>query len=160
MTAIPIMFVALGMVGLVGLVYQSSEPGAASLPDRRVLDSHMRAQLAGDWAAAAAFMAEDAVSMPANQPALEGRAAWLAWVESYDFEVIELSYEAVEIDGRADLAYLRGRYSGAYSAEGSAEPIRVTGKFLWVLRKQPDGEWLVTVAAGNSDGAPVETSEE
>ena len=39
------------------------------------------AGIAGDWDAFAAMFAEDLVMMPPNMPALEGRAAWLEWVD-------------------------------------------------------------------------------
>jgi ketosteroid isomerase-like protein len=130
-----------------------------ALPDqdilaiRQLFESHMQAQLAGDWAAAAAVIAEDAIAMPANQPLMQGRQAWLEWMEAARFEVVDLQTELLEIDGREDLGYLRGRYSATLKADQAPEPVAAIGKFLWILRKQANGSWLVCVTIGNSDAA-------
>jgi ketosteroid isomerase-like protein len=101
--------------------------------------------------AVAEIMTEDVVSMPAGQPLLEGRDAWLAWVESQDFSVAELTAEAVEIDGRDGFAYLRVTYSEAFTVAGVAEAVEEVGKCVWVLRRQANGSWLVSTWICNSD---------
>ena len=56
-----------------------------------------------------------------------------------------------EIDGRGDLAYVRGTYAMTIMPEGAPEPIREIGKYVVILQKQPDGSWLVVVDIWNSD---------
>ncbi len=138
-----------------------TEPSTDALPDKDIaaiqstLQSLVRAQLAGDWDAAARFCTEDHVAMPPFRPALEGRAAWLEWVGSFDMSFADMRAEALAIDGRGDLAFLRGRYSEAFTPQGGSETVQRTGKFLWILRKQPDGSWLVALAIGNPDQPPA-----
>ncbi len=153
-------------LGLAGSACQppAQETGGLSEKDvvaiRNVLDSIIEADLAGDWAAAAAFATEDFVYMGANQPIIEGKAGWQTHVESYNVSFIDLSVTQVEIDGRDDLAYLRGAYSQTFTLGDSTEPTEDIGKFLWILRKQPDGSWLLALSISNSDlPLPGESSE-
>jgi len=139
------------------------EPAALSADDvaaiNGVIDAVIEADLAGDWAAVAENFVEDLVYMPPNLPAVEGRAAWLEWVQSLDFKIIELAVDVHEIDGRGDLAFVRGKYAETL-AEGDAEPMELDGKWIWILRKQADGSWKVAVGISNSNTAPAEEGPE
>jgi uncharacterized protein (TIGR02246 family) len=110
-----------------------------------------QAALAGDWGAVVAVMTEDGVWMPPNSPAIQGRATMKEWVESLGITMTEHTIELVEIDGYGDLAYARGTYAEAYTMGGLAEPTEDVGKNLAILRRQPDGSWLITVWIWNSD---------
>lgn len=112
--------------------------------------------LAKDWAGFAAAFTEDAVRMPPNQPLHVGRAAIEAWSATNwgPITTTELIQTAEEIDGRGDLAYARGSYSATVVVPGVPEPISDAGKFLVILRKQPDGSWLASTAIFNSDAPP------
>ncbi len=114
---------------------------------------------AGDWDAMPALLAEDLVLMPPNLPAED----WASWVEraiSMNLNVIDMRSTVQEIDGRDGLAYLRANYSLTYTLGGNPEPMQEVGKHVAILRKQPDGSWLVTVWIWNSDlPLPEEGSE-
>jgi ketosteroid isomerase-like protein len=114
-------------------------------------NSWAEAELAGNWNGVGAVMAEDVVLMPPGMPTMTGRAAFLEWAESQDMSFSEVTATAVEIEGQDGLAYLRGTYSQTYTVGGVPEPISMTGKHLAILRKQPDGSWLVTVWIWNLD---------
>ncbi len=72
-----------------------------------------------------------------------------AWLEP--FPPIEYEGTVVEIDGRGDLAFVRGNYSETYTVEGAPEPIHHAGKYVKIWRRQPDGSWLIAVEIWNSD---------
>jgi uncharacterized protein (TIGR02246 family) len=110
---------------------------------RGVVDALREADLAGDWEAVVALYAEDAVFMMPDQPEF-GRAAWRAGLDEAQMTFHEVTFEVAEIDGRADLAFLRGTYSATVSV-GEAEPEEVVGKIVWILKKQPDGSWLIAL---------------
>lgn len=140
------------------------QPGAREagpLPDtdvaaiQGVVDALMEADLAGDWDAVASLFADDAVFMMPDQPALEGRAAWRAMVERIQPTIHAVTVNVADIEGRGDLAYIRGTYSETLSF-GENEPVDLEGKFIWILEKQDDGSWLVTVGISNSNRPPVE----
>ncbi len=109
----------------------------------------VQAYLAGDWTAVVAVLTEDAVWMPPNEPAREGRADIQEWLSPHtvtDFEVA-----ALETEGRSGFAYTRGRFSITFTAEGMAESVSDTGKYVEIWRKEPDGSWLIDQVIWNSD---------
>ena len=110
-----------------------------------------RAVLAGDWGAVVAVMTEDGSWMPPNSPAIQGRAALKAWVEAFDLTMTEHKLELFEVGGHGDVAYARGTYAETFTLGGVTEPIADVGKNLAVLRRQPDGTWLIAVWIWNSD---------
>jgi ketosteroid isomerase-like protein len=40
---------------------------------------------------------------------------------------------------------------------GGNEPVDLEGKYVWILKKQADGSWLVTVGISNSNQPPADT---
>jgi len=122
------------------------------LGERQIVE----ALLAEDFAAFAALFTEDGLRMPPNEPLHQGREVIEAWATSNwgPLTTTEFTQEAVEIDGRGDLAYARGTYSATVEVPGLPEPITEVGKMLAILRKQPDGSWLVSHAIYNADAPP------
>jgi ketosteroid isomerase-like protein len=143
--------------GLIGLSCQPqvqevgplSETDVASL--RGTIDPYVQAMLANDWVAVAAFYSEDAVRMPPNQIMQQGRAAIQADLESSLGTVSDFGLKIAEIDGRDDIAYVRGSYKINVSMEGMTEPVSDNGKWLNISRKQPDGSWPIAISIWNSD---------
>ena len=133
--------------------------GAASLSDADIAaieegsEAFVAATNANDWGGVAALYTEDAVMMPPNGPAVEGQAAIEAFFAAYPpFSGFTLN--PVEIDGRGDLAFVRGTYSMTLEIEGM-EPTPDTGKYIEIRRRQTDGSWLITADIFNSD-TPLE----
>jgi ketosteroid isomerase-like protein len=135
------------------------QPGAAPLSDEDVAalndlrDTYVQAVLAGDADAAAAMYADNAIVMPADAPAIEGRAAIRAY-EAEEAAPQDFTLTSVEIDGRGGLAYDRGTWSWTGVVVDTAEAVTLTGKYVSISRKQADGSWLVTVDIWNAD-API-----
>ena len=107
--------------------------------------------LAGDWDAVGAIFAEDALVMSPNMPSYQGRAALLEFVESAQLAITRHSIEFPEVDGYGDIAYARGTYDEAFTMGGVEELVEDVGKILAILRKQPDGSWLIARWITNSD---------
>ena len=105
--------------------------------------------LAGDWTAVVAMLTEDAVWMPPNQPAREGRADIQEWLSPQTVTDFELT--ALETGGRGGFAYTRGSFSITFTAEGMAGSVSDTGKYVEIWQKGPDGSWLVDQVIWNSD---------
>ncbi len=139
---------------------------AGALPDEDVAairarqDAFVEAVRANDWAAASEIYAEDFVLMIPEAPVMQGRETWREWAMSFNATVTEYNIEIDEIDGRGDLAFVRGRFSERLSFEDMPEPISGAGKFLSIWRKGADGSWLITLEAWNSDGPPAEAGAE
>jgi ketosteroid isomerase-like protein len=100
--------------------------------------------------AMAALYTENAVLMPPNQGAVEGRAAIRAFFGGFP-ALPDFTGTPVDIDGRGDLAYVRGTYSLTVPVMGGRPAQSDHGKFVEIRRRQPDGKWLVSVDIFNSD---------
>ncbi|UCF18766.1 MAG: SgcJ/EcaC family oxidoreductase [Gemmatimonadota bacterium] len=116
-------------------------------------EGYVQAALAGDAAAVSAFFSEDALRMPPDQPAVEGRAAIQAWHEAVVGAGTYSQFTAtpVQIEGRGDLAFVRGTFSITWTPQGAPEPIQITGKYVEIRRKQADGSWLIAADIWNWD---------
>jgi ketosteroid isomerase-like protein len=80
-----------------------------------------------------------------TSPLVEGLEAikGVDWVRA-----IEHENSIVQIDGQGDLAFARGTLSLLLDYEGA---VKEENKFLYILRKQPDGSWLWAIWINNSD---------
>jgi len=114
------------------------------------IEAYMQAVRSEDSAATAALYTENAVLMPPNESMIQGRAAIQTWEEAGPITT-EFNLTVEEIDGRGDLAFVRGTYSITVVLEGAPEPIQDTGKYVEIRRKQPDSSWLIAVDIFNSD---------
>jgi len=132
---------------------QPSGPAALSEEDVAAIESTSEAFLKGvrarDWAAVAATYTDDAVLMPPNGPAVEGRANIQTFFESFP-PTSEFNLSSVETTGRGDLAYVRGTYKMTIALEGQ-DPIADSGKYLEIRGKQADGSWLIARDMFSSD---------
>jgi ketosteroid isomerase-like protein len=134
----------------------AEEVGVKALSDEDVAaiktahDAYGQTMISKDWAALIAMHTEDAVIMPPNMPLIQGREAIQAWNEASP-PITAFNLTCVEIDGRGDLAYVRGVYTLTMELKGAPQPIQDTGKFLDILQKQEDGSWLIAVDIFNSD---------
>ena len=139
------------VLALAGTACQPPAQEAAGLSEedvaarRAVFDENEQAGLAGDWESFFSHFTEDAVIMWPNMPAVEGLEAFKGgnWVRAIEWET-----SIVQIDGQGDLAFVRGTSSLLLDYEGA---VKEETKFLFILRKQPDGSWLFAIWIENSD---------
>jgi uncharacterized protein (TIGR02246 family) len=128
-------------------------PAALSAGDKAAIEAAdqawQEAVRSGDWAGAAALYAENAVFMPPNEPAVEGRGNIQVWFEALP-PVTAVEIKTAEIDGLGDLAFTRGTYSMTMSPEGMSS-ITDSGKYVGIFRKQADGSWLYSRDIFNSN---------
>ena len=98
-----------------------------------------------------AFYAPDAVLMPPNHAAVEGRANIQAFLQGLvDSGLSSIKLETTTTASAGDLAYGRGRYTMAMSPPGGA-PVEDVGKYVVVYRRQPSGAWRAVSDIFNSD---------
>jgi uncharacterized protein (TIGR02246 family) len=110
----------------------------------------------GDAAAIAAVYTTDASLLPPNLPLRRGRTAIKAfWAGLLDAYTLTFEIAPDVIEGRGDLAYNMGHYRfTAVPKEKNAAGFADEGKFVEILKKQPDGSWKYAVDIYNSDLAP------
>ncbi len=137
----------------------SSPSASAALSDTdlaaiRTADSALMAAVnAGNVDAVVGLYASDAVLLPPSAPALRGRNAirafWGGLLKAYTLK-FEVGSDTVE--GRGDLAYNVGHYRFTAVPKERASPgMADEGKFVEILKKQPDGSWKYAVNMHNSN---------
>ena len=127
-------------------VVQLSDEDVASI--KQVSQTLVKANQV-DWDAWIDVFTEDAVRMPPNITILEGREAIRARAEASQ-PFTSFTVTPLEIDGLGDLAFARGTFTYTRAPE-DADPITESGKFIQILRKQPDGSWRIFRDIWNSD---------
>jgi len=150
-------FVTLVVVGFISAGLVACQ-GAAGLSDqdktaiRKVVEdtSKMMPAAKPDFAAySAMYYTEDATILAANYPAVKGRAAIQAMFEMMP-PMSAFKTEIVDLDGRGDLAYVRGNYTMTLAPPG-APAINDQGKYIEVWKKGADGAWKVSYDSWTSD---------
>jgi uncharacterized protein (TIGR02246 family) len=133
-----------------------ASPAALSAKDDaaiRAIDSAFsRAFAAGDGKALAALYAADATVLPPNEPIQQGEAVqkyMAGFTEGYS-GTFEFTPTAVE--GRGDLAYTVGTYRATLTErKAGAKPFPTEeGKYITVVKKQPDGSWKMVYDIWNA----------
>jgi uncharacterized protein (TIGR02246 family) len=130
---------------------EEAETEAGALSDEDVAeiktahDAILQATLAGSLEATLEFYTKDAILIMEGI-VVEGREAYketLKALSKVSLTVTAANITIAEIDGRYDLAFVRGTTSTTMGREGVPEPIQRTGKFIEIMRKQDDGSWLI-----------------
>ena len=106
---------------------------------------------ANDWRNLRQMMTEDCITMPPRHTTKEGRQNWLAWIENMDFRVHDFSLVPQEFDGCGGFAFVRCNYNWSYTLKDRPDPVDDSGRFMAVLRKQSNDEWLATHWIWNSE---------
>lgn len=97
-----------------------------------------------------------AIQMPVNEPDLIGKDAWKASLQAFfdQFTVKGDSSEVLEAEVAGDLAFARGRYVITVTPKAGGEPTRYRGKYMHILKRQPEGSWKIYRAIGVDDQSP------
>lgn len=91
------------------------------------------------------FFTEDGVWMPSGQAAVQGRQQVQGW---FTVGAKHWEHRILEMEGAGNLAYVRAAYSLNLDIP---QFVPVTGKALAVMRRQPDGSWLIARYAFSCD---------
>jgi uncharacterized protein (TIGR02246 family) len=109
---------------------------------RELIETWIAATKAGDGPKVLSLMADDVIFMvPGHEPF--GKEAFaVASKEQENFE-FDGSSEIEELRVLGDWAYLRARLKVTMTPRGGGAPIRRSGYTLTILRKNPDGTWVL-----------------
>ncbi|MFA9403713.1 MAG: SgcJ/EcaC family oxidoreductase [Anaerolineales bacterium] len=101
--------------------------------------------------------ADDATRMEPNSPPITGieqlRAHFLPFVEQNDIDSDVYGDFDVQVFG--DWAFYRGNYTLDLTPTGGGPTTHMDGKWVDILKKQPDGTWMVYIDSV-SDNKPPE----
>ena len=136
----------------------ASDPPAAISPAdqvkiRSVDSAFVAATNAGDADGVAAAYADDAALLAPNLPPQKGHDAIKAfWGGLLDAYTVRFEVASDTIEGRGDLAYSQGHYRFTAVPKAKGIPgVADEGKFIEILKKQPDGSWKYVVDMWSSN---------
>ena len=116
-----------------------------------LIDKVSAAFNSNDAGATAATYVDDAIMMNPNQAAAEGKQAIQAAYEAiFKENVAKIVHTPLETQVAGDWAYQRGSYAQSFTPK-SGKPLEDSGKFLEILKRQPDGSWKSHRLIYNSD---------
>jgi ketosteroid isomerase-like protein len=134
---------------LLSLVACGSRDTALSEADRDAIRAASRKYVdADDKRDADAMMqvvGEGAYYMPSNGAPISGREAIRGFLKPHPWD--KITQTPAEIEGRDGLAFVRGSYTVLYQGQN------LTGYYIEIWQKQPDGVWRMTRKLWNSDKA-------
>jgi uncharacterized protein (TIGR02246 family) len=133
---------------------QSTTTDTAPIADVR--NRYVAAYNAGDAAGVAALFAEDAISMPDHQPALNGRAAIEnSLKEMFAQNTVNITITPGETEIAGDIAHEHGTYSIRVTPKAGGNTMTDSGKYLVILKRGSDGKWLVHHDIDNTNAPPA-----
>lgn len=107
----------------------------------------------GGGKAFAEWFAEDAVVLNNGQPATLGRGAIAAQAQ-WDPKVYQLTWapQGAQMGPSNDMGFTWGHYEG-HSKDKNGQPVVISGRYMTVWKKMPDGSWKVAMDASSNEPA-------
>jgi len=113
--------------------------------------------LTGDTELLLSLYVDDPVVMPQDQPPVMGkdaiRSIYQAVLKEYAFSS---EGKLMEVEASGDWGYFWSTYTLTATPKAGGEPIKSTGKSVFIVKRQPGGAWKIARLMDNSDGAPTE----
>lgn len=111
-----------------------------------------------DWSAFGKLLyAEDAEAFLPNAPAIKGREAIVALLQTFP-PVLDYRQTRLEFEGFGQFVYDLEKWSMTSKLSG-ASTVTDTGRLIWIWRKQTDGSWKVWREMSSSDVAAPKIAE-
>ena len=144
-----------------GAASEAAAPAELSAEDeaavRAVDESWAKAATAGDANAVNALYTADATVLPPGAAGVQGDAAKEFFNGFFNSMAVQVELSTKAVGGRGDLAYATGTYRMTLTLKkpGSKPLPTDEGKYLEVLKKQPDGSWKIAYDIWNSSIPPA-----
>ena len=110
------------------------------------------AMLNGTIEKAAAFYAEDAISMPPNESPVKGKQAiteWMTAMSKSGVKITAVKFTTDNVDAGGKIAYETGSYEMSMEIPGMGK-VDDTGNYVSIWKQQQDGSWKVQAETWNS----------
>jgi ketosteroid isomerase-like protein len=113
-----------------------------------------QAVASGGGKAFASWFADDAVTLNNGKPAILGRTA-IAANAKWDPKTYQLTWvpQGAQMGPSNDMGFTWGHYEGR-SQDKNGQPIVISGRYMTVWKKMPDGTWKVALDA-SADEPPA-----
>lgn len=107
----------------------------------------------GGGKAFALWFTDDAVILNNGQPATVGQTAIAAQAQ-WDPKVYQLTWipEGGQMGPSNDMGFTWGHYEG-HSKDKNGQPVAISGRYMTVWKKMPDGSWKVAMDASANEPA-------
>ena len=129
----------------------AGDPAAEAAIRTLPIEGWCAAEKAGDLDAKMRLFTPDPVLMPPAQRPIIGQQAVRAWHETaWKQNKYECTGTVDEVQASGESAFVRGTFSGVLTPTRGGAPKRESGKFLNVVRRQPDGSWKIARAIWNN----------
>ena len=94
----------------------------------------------------------DGIQMPPDAPRRVGKSLIRAEMKPmFDLFDNRMSVSPDDIQVLGDQAFTHGSYEVAMTPKEGGDSLQIQGKFLTILRKQPDGSWKIAIDCFNGD---------
>ncbi len=113
-----------------------------------LIDEWINLCLDRNWDGLLDLLTDDVVFMPPGEPMVSGKHDIESWLGEFPV-MTEFSSSVSHIDGRADMAALRGSFDMTVDA-GEGEMARLVGKWMATYRKE-GGHWRCVTDCWNLD---------
>jgi uncharacterized protein (TIGR02246 family) len=125
-----------------------------------IWDQYASSLNAGDVDRYMALWADEAMQLPPGSPPVVGKETLRAGLESeVDSVTFDMKINNEEVHVAGDLAVARGTYMATVTPKDGSEEIFIDGKYMTLLKRQPDGSWKIYPDIYNSNVPPVEQAE-
>jgi uncharacterized protein (TIGR02246 family) len=136
----------------------TSGPGRPQPSARQAIQAavgrYVTASSQGDVETLTSLYADDAVLLPPDHAAIEGRKAIEEFWRQGTDQGLRVKTLRLEVAG--DIGYLIGRYNLPATAKEQAD----SGKYVMCLKRQRDGAWKLTADIWNSSSSEDEDSDD
>ena len=140
---------AAGAVAAGGIVAGAPQAAAGEAEDIAAIRDLRQNKFAASFIAAdsdgfLASITKDMVIMPPDEPTVSGHDAIRAWLEAFFVAYkTDLEYTGSDVSVAGDVAFEAYAFRWTLTPVDGSEPIKQTGKGVYVLRRQADGSWRV-----------------
>jgi uncharacterized protein (TIGR02246 family) len=130
----------------------SAEADAKAIGD--TLDIYISAWKASDAGRIAGLYSDDAVILPGDHPAETGHTAIVKYNQDFFDQYMPGGFTISTHDRQiiGDWAFDSGSYTFSATPKAGGKPISDRGKYVVIMRRQPDGSWKWYRDIDNSDG--------
>src|SRR6266496_4701730 len=99
---------------------------------------------AGDLDSWLSLWTDDGIQLPPGEPPVVGKDQIRARNQGLlDKFTVNLSSTSAEVGVAGDWAFDRGAYTATLTPKGGGRTIPIDGKYLTILKRQPDGSWKI-----------------
>ena len=123
---------------------QGSQSQAVTAAVNAIWTRYSSSLNAGDLDSWLSLWTDDGVQLPPGEPPVVGkdqiRARNKAVLDKFTFNI---SITNAEVGVAGDWAFARGTYTATLTPKEGGRAIPISGKYMTILKRQPDGSWKI-----------------